>query len=181
MARMRRPELGKSMRLVPLLLTLCVLLAPPPAHAQDSGRVDHFIDFRARPGALWGHTFILYGRVDERGRPIELYHAGLYPDDGRIGLIVGTLVPVRAAVRAVPEDFSETPNAIYRRTLSAAQYARLKATVSRIRANDRGWHMLMHNCNSFAHRVAQSVGLHTPPTLLVPNAWVRTLRAMNEP
>lgn len=168
------------MRPVPLLLALCVLFAPPPAHAQDRGRVDHFVDFRARPGALWGHTFILYGRVDGHGRPTELYRAGLYPDDGRIGLIVGTLMPVRAAVRAVPEDFSETPSAIYRRTLSPAQYARLKATVSRIRATDRGWHMFMHNCNSFADMVAQSVGLHTPPTLLVPNAWVRALKAMNE-
>jgi hypothetical protein len=171
---------GLAMRPVPFFLALCIALAPPPLRAQESGRFDHFIDFRARPGAMWGHTFILYGRVDERGKPVELVRAGLYPDDGRAGLMLGTVVPVRAAVRAVPGDFSETPSAIYRRTLSSAQYARLKATVARIRATDHGWHMLMHNCNHFADRVAQSLGLYTPPNILVPNAWVRALKAMNE-
>ena len=174
------------MRHAPLFLALCVALAPLPLRAQNTGdataagRFDHFIDFRARPGAMWGHTFILYGRVDGRGRPVELHRAGLYPDDGQAGLILGTFVPVRAAVRAVPDDFSETPSAIYRRTLSPAQYARLKSTVTRIRANDHGWHMLAYNCNHFADRVAQSLGLHTPPNFLVPNAWVRALKAMNE-
>jgi len=172
------------MRLAPLLLphflASCIALATLPACAQDSGRYNHFIDFRARPGALWGHTFILYGRVDERGQPVELYRLGLYPDDGRPGLILGTFVPVRAAVRGVPDDFSETPSAIYRRTLSPAQYARLKATVNHIRANDHAWHILAHNCNHFANTVARSIGLYTPPNILVPNAWVRALKAMNQ-
>ena len=114
------------------------LRAQNTGDATAAGRFDHFIDFRARPGAMWGHTFILYGRVDGRGRPVELHRAGFYPDDGQAGLILGTFVPVRAAVRAVPDDFSETPSAIYRRTLSSAQYARLKSTVTRIRANDHG-------------------------------------------
>jgi hypothetical protein len=171
---------GLVMRLAPLL-ALCIALASIPARAQDAaGRFNHFIDFRARPGAMWGHTFILYGRVDERGRPVELVHAGLYPDDGQVGLIFGTLVPVRAKVRAVHGDFSETPSAIYRRPLSPAQYARLKATVAYLRANDRSWHMLTHNCNDFGREVAQSLGLYTPPGILVPNAWVRALKAMNE-
>jgi hypothetical protein len=167
------------MRPAPLLFALCIALASSSVRAQDGGRIDHFIDFRARPGALWGHTFILYGRLGG-GRPVELHRAGLYPDGGRQGLIVGTFVPVPARVRAVPGDFSETPSAIYRRPLTAAQYAKLKATVAHLRATDRGWHMLMYNCNGFADTVAQSLGLHTPPTLLVPNAWVRALKAMNE-
>jgi hypothetical protein len=161
------------MRPAPLLLALCLMV--PAAGA----RADHFIDFRARPGALVGHTFILYGRVDERGRPLELHRAGLYPDEGNPALIFGTLVPVLAAVRAVPDDFSETPSAIYRVTLSAARYAQLKATVAHLRKNDHAWHMLTNNCNTFADMVAQSLGLATPPNLLVPNAWVRALKAMN--
>jgi hypothetical protein len=171
------------MRPAPLLIALSCLvsvLACAGADAQDTaGRIGHFVDFRARPGALWGHTFILYGRVDGRGRPIELHRAGLYPDDGRAGLVLGSVVPVRATVGAVPGDISETPNAIYRRPLSAVQYARLKALVARMRANERGWHMLMFNCNHFADAVAQSLGLATPPNILVPNAWVRALKSMN--
>ena len=176
------------MRLMPLrvaryLLTLCCLalsmFAPASALAQSGGAV-HFIDFRSRPGALWGHTYILYGRVDASGRPAELHRGGLYPDDGHAGLILGTFVPVRAAVRAIPDDYAETPNAIYRRRLSPTQYMRLKATVARIRATDRDWHMLTHNCNNFADAVARSLGLYTPPNILLPNAWVRALKAMNE-
>lgn len=177
------------MRPAPLVLALCIALcavvAPPllaPLAAQDAAaRHSHFIDFRARPGAMVGHTFILYGRIDRNGHAAELVRAGLYPDDGSTGLIFGTLLPVPARVRAVPDDYSETPSAIYRRALTPAQYARLKATVRHLRANDHVWHMLTHNCNDFAAIVAQSLDLATPPPVLVPNAWVRALKAMNEP
>ena len=164
-----------------LLIALsCLMWTLPHAYAQqNTDRTTHFVDFRSRPGALWGHTFIVYGRVDERGRLLELHRAGLYPDDGRAGLILGTFVPVPATVQAVPDDVSITPNAIYRRQLSARDYTRLKAAVRQMRANERAWHMLMFNCNDFGIAVAQHLGLATPPNLLVPNAWVRALKAMN--
>jgi hypothetical protein len=167
--------------LLPLLAALCcVTSAPVIAHAQDSGGgAQHFVDFRARPGALLGHTFIVYGRFDPRGQPVELGRVGLYPDDGYAGLIVGGLVPVRAGVRAVPEDFSETPSASYRRMLGARDYARLEAVVARLRADHRRWHMLAHNCNDFGIAIARELGLAAPPSFLVPNAWVRALAALN--
>ena len=167
-----------GMRVLPLLIGLVVLSSCADARAQSAGSA--FVDFRSRPGALWGHTFIVYGRVDGRGRAVEMHRAGLYPDDGRAGLIFGTFVPVSAQVRAVPEDYSEKPSALYRRQLSPIEYARLKSTVTRLRANERAWQMLMFNCNHFADAVAQSLGMQTPPNLLVPNAWVRALKAMNE-
>jgi hypothetical protein len=63
---------GNGMRPAPLLVALSLIVtAPDAARAQDvsreTGREQRFVDFRARPGALWGHTFILYGRVDQRG------------------------------------------------------------------------------------------------------------------
>ncbi len=172
------------MRPAPLLVALSLIVpALAPARAQDvsrdTGREQRFVDFRARPGALWGHTFILYGRVDPRGQRIELHRAGLYPDDGQSGLILGSFVPVSATVRAVRDDFTEMPSAIYRRKLSAAEYARLKATVARLRANEHRWHMLMYNCNDFSQDVAHALGLRTPPSILVPNAWVRALKVLN--
>ena len=111
---------------------------------------------------------------------VELERAGLYPEDGRAGLIAGTLVPVNARVQAVPDDFTERPSAIYRRRLSAADYARLQAKVARMRDNERAWHMMMFNCNDFGIAIAHELGLDTPPAMLVPNAWVRALTAMNE-
>ncbi len=167
------------MRFAPLFVALCCLAAVVPSARAQEARTGHFVDFRARPGALWGHTFIVYGRIDANGRAIEVNRAGLYPDDGQAGLILGTFVPVRATVQAVPDDFSEAPSAIYRRSLSAAGYARLKAKVAQMRGNERAWHLLMFNCNDFGIAIARELGLAAPPAVLVPNAWVRALKTMN--
>ena len=165
------------MRFAPLIVALCCLVASPSG-AQET-RSGHFVEFRARPGALWGHTYIVYGRTDGRGRAVESHRAGLYPDGGRAGLVMGSFVPVAARVQAVPGDYSERPSAIYRRSLSAVQYARLKRAVAQLRARERAWHMVMFNCNDFGIAVARDLGLSAPPNILVPNAWVRALAAMN--
>ena len=171
------------MRPAPLLVALCLLVGASPARARRTrapAAREHFIDFRARPGALWGHTFIVYGRVDERGQPLELHRAGLYPDDGRPGLILGIFVPVPATVRAVP-----------RRLLRDAERD-LPAHAQR-RANTRGSRPRWRGCaptsgpgtcccttaTTSRIAVAHALGLATPPNFLVPNAWVRALRAMN--
>ncbi len=177
------------MRGLPLILAAAIGLAalPAPHAGAQPGAAQpgiaherRFVDFRSRPGALWGHTYIVYGRIGPDGRPAELHTAGLYPDGGREGLIAGSLVPVPARVRAVPGDYRERPNAVYRRSLSRGDYARLKAAVRHARDRERHWHMLMHNCNAFAVYVAEAIGLSTPPSLLLPNAFVRALAAMND-
>ncbi len=165
------------MRVVPLIAAL-FCLAIPSADAQPP-RAGHFVEFHARPGALWGHTFIVYGRRDADGRAVETHRMGLYPEGGRAALVMGTFVPVAARVQAVPGDYSERPSAIYRRNLTAAQYAHLKRTVSHLREHERAWHMVMFNCNDFGIVVARELGLTAPPNMLVPNAWVRALAAMN--
>ena len=168
-------NIGHAVRAL-IVALLCVFAAP--AQAQDA-RGRHFVDFRARPGALWGHTFIVYGRIDANGRAHEVGRAGLYPDDDHAGLIAGTLVPVNARVQAVPGDFSERPSAIYRRHLSDADYARLQAKLARMRGDERAWHLMLFNCNHFGIAIARELGLAAPPAVLVPNAWVRALAAMN--
>ena len=167
------------MRFAPLFVALCCFAAAVPSARAQDGRSGHFVDFRARPGALWGHTFIVYGRIDAGGRALEVARAGLYPDDGRMGLIAGTFMPVDARVQAVPDDFAERPSVIYRRRLSAADYARLRAKVARMRGGERTWHLVMFNCNDFCIAIARELGLAAPPAMLVPNAWVRALAAMN--
>ena len=174
------------MRPAPLFILSCWLAALAPACAQDAahdtppaGRIEHFVDFRARPGALVGHTFIVYGRVDARGMPVEIARVGFYPDGEQTGLIVGSLVPVRGRVRAVAGDFTQPASAIYRRRLSAAEYSRVKTMVARLRAREHTWHIVTHNCNDFGIAIARELGLITPPNLLVPNAWVRALAALN--
>lgn len=137
------------------------------------------MDFRSRPGHLLGHTIIVYGRLNDRGRPVEVHYAGLYPTDGQTGLIVGSVLPVDATVRVVKEDISEATTAVYRRKLTPTQYRVLRKAIRREQARETHWHLLFFNCNDFAVRIAEALGLRTPPTLLLPRAFVTELRVMN--
>lgn len=139
----------------------------------------YFIDFRARRGALFGHTFIVYGRVGADGQPLEAEYAGNYPADGRRGLIVGSVIPVRTIIGSVKGDLTDPATIIYRRKLTAAQFARVKAAVRHMRAQDHYWHLVFFNCNDFAVEIARSIGLSSPPSWLVPHAYITALRAMN--
>jgi hypothetical protein len=150
-----------------------------PAPAQSPA--DYFIDFRSRPGYLFGHTFIVYGRLDAHGQPSAAHLAGIYPIDGQAGLIIGSVIPVRASVRAVQDDFRERPTNIYRRRLSAAEYDRLLRVVGAARRSDHSWDLLFKNCNDFAIEVAKGIGLAAPSSWLMPYYFVGWLRLLNGP
>jgi hypothetical protein len=143
-------------------------------------RTGYFIEFRSRPDYLFGHTYIVYGRLDGRGRPAEIRYAGRYPLDGERGLVIGSFIPVPASVHAVKDDYRRQPTNVYRRRLSPQQFARLIGLVRRLRADDRWWNLLFANCNDFAITVARGLGMRTPPSWLLPKDFVARLRAMNE-
>ena len=48
-----------------------------------------------------------------------------------------------------------------------------------MRDDERAWHLMLFNCNDFGIAIAHELGLAAPPAMLVPNAWVRALAAMN--
>ena len=171
------------MRPAPLFLALCLALsALLPARAQDAragGRVDYFIDFRARSSGMIGHTYIIYGRIDSSGRMLEVHHAGFYPrDEYHESPILGVAL-VSGYVTLKPENPRELPNMIYRRRLTAQQYALVHATVHDLKQSKPLWHLMMNNCNDFAATVAHSIGMVTPPSLLTPHMFVRAMRAIN--
>jgi hypothetical protein len=141
----------------------------------------YFVDFRSRPGYLFGHTYIVYGRLDDHGRPIKTHYAGIYPLDGQPGLIIGSVIAVPASVRGVLDDYKEPPSNIFRLRLSPAQYARLTNLVRQAKASDREWNLLFANCNDFAIDIAQGMGMYTPPSWLLPEVFIDGLRAMNTP
>jgi len=162
-----------------LVLALVMLV---PARAQQASRQasSYFIDFRSRPAYLFGHSFIVYGRLDGRGHPIESHREGIYPLDGQAGLIMGSAVfPVPASVRAVDGDYHERASNIYRRRLSRAEYERLLWVVRGLRASDREWNLLFKNCNDYAIEVAKGLGLTAPPSWLPPYYFVDALRLLN--
>jgi hypothetical protein len=157
------------------------LASPAPAQPRAGDRTAYFVDFRSRPGYFFGHTFVVYGRLDASGRPFDTHVAGIYPTDGQAGLIVGSLIPVQASVRGVHEDFKERPNNIYRKRLSAAQYAKLTHVVRGLRRSEREWDLLFKNCNDFAIAVAKRMDMTTPPSWLPPYLFVGGLRTLNSP
>jgi hypothetical protein len=154
--------------------------APAPAQPRGASVAGYFVDFRSRPAYLFGHSFIVYGRLDNRGKPVGTHLAGIYPIDGQAGLIMGSAVfPVRASVRAVHGDYQERPSNIYRRRLTAAQYARLLRVVNGLRRSEREWNLLFKNCNDFAIEVAKGMDMTTPPSWLPPYYFVAGLRMLN--
>jgi hypothetical protein len=140
----------------------------------------YFVDFRSRPGYLFGHTFIVFGQIDKRGRLIHTRYAGNYPIDGQRGLILGSLISVPSSVRGVREDYKERPTNIYRRRLTLAEFAKLKRVVNHLRASERRWNLLFQNCNDFAIEVAHGMGMETPLSWLPPSAFIDGLREMNK-
>jgi hypothetical protein len=149
-----------------------------PADARLTG-APYFVDFRARRGAVFGHTFVVYGRLNASGKPLDAEYAGNYPADGQLGLIVGSVIPVRTIIGSVKDDLSAPATIIYRRKLTAAQFVRLKAAVRHVRATEHYWHLMFFNCNDIAVEATKSIGLRSPSPWLIPHAYVTALRAMN--
>ncbi len=162
-----------------VLLALLAVGAAHADHKPPQGRAGYFVDFRSRPAYLFGHSFIVYGRLDERGKPVETHRAGIYPIDGQAGLIMGSVWPVRASVRGVDEDYKERASNSYRRRLSAAQYAKLLRVVGGLKRSEREWNLLFKNCNDFAIEVAKGMDMTTPPSWLPPYYFVDGLRLLN--
>jgi hypothetical protein len=180
----RRPHAARR-----ACVTACVLLAtaawglaglPACAQTRAHSQPGYFVDFRSRPGYLFGHSYIVYGRLNERGRPVNTHLAGIYPIDGQAGLILGSVLPVRASVRGVEDDYKERPSNSYRRRLDAAQYARLVRVVGGLKKSEREWDLLFKNCNDFSIAVAKGMDMTTPPSWLMPYYFVDGLRLLND-
>jgi len=153
--------------------------APACAAKRAPERAGYFLEFRSRPGYLFGHSYIVYGRLNERGKPYDTHLAGIYPTDGQAGLIMGSLLPVRASVRGVEDDYKERPSNAYRRRLTAAQYARLVHLVNGLKRSEREWDLLFKNCNDFSIAVAKGMDMTAPPSWLTPKYFVDGLRLLN--
>ena len=80
-----------------------------------------------------------------------------------------------------PSDGKHPPSAIYRYYLNARSYERLVGTVARMRKARPAWDLLFFNCNAFTAKVARSIGLRAPSSLILPNHFIRRLYLMNGP
>ncbi len=151
------------------------------AEASASTGKQYFIDFRARYALSYGHTFVVFGRLNEHGQEIQAEVAGLAPkSDNPAVYTLGHIVPVESSTGWTDGDTEyEYLTAIWRVMLTKPEYDKVVADIRRLQARLPFWHAVLYNCNSFAGDVAVSMGYRGNFHWLTPRNYVTSLRKMN--
>jgi len=152
----------------------------PPQPVDPRGR--YYVEFRSRWLALYGHTYVVYGRLDASGKPLDQHFVALYPRGGYLGLAAGSLpVMVPATTKPVWGDSEYDTLAVYRQPIDAAQYEKIENFVYQTRSHQNSWNLYTVNCNYFAGQIAELVGLKVPPlSAQVAPLYVKELQALNQ-
>ncbi len=147
--------------------------------SQDGTRP--FIEFRSRYALSYGHTFVVFGRLNGRGEMIDPEVAGLAPKSHAEAMYtVGHFVPVPSSTGWTDGDLEdEYISANWRVMLSEAEYKDTVAKIRKLQASSPVWHAALYNCNAFVGDIARSMGYRVPFHLLMPQEFVTTLREMN--
>lgn len=141
----------------------------------------YYIEFRVATIGTYGHSYVAYGRLDARGRPVGTRYTDLHPMGNYAVMAVGHVLPVPANTAWDPQVAALPVASSYRRKLTVAQYRALLAAIARERANGPPvWNAVGNNCNHYVGRLATAVGLRVPSGLLASYLFVPQLRAMNE-
>lgn len=172
----------------------CVMLAAfpsPSAHAAKTtdtifladrttqGGGGYFVEFRARRGQyFFGHSFILYGRLNTQGKIVEAHEVGFFPDGDNYQMAL--FVPVHGLVAGQKSDIKFASTAIYRRYLTADVFQRLAAKVRQIQTANPAYSFLFYDCNNFLGEVAKSIDLKASSSLMLPLDYIVQLRDLND-
>ncbi len=148
--------------------------APPAGH-------DYYIDFRARHALTYGHSFVMFGRLDARGRQLSREVAGLHPatDDPRV-YMAGHIIWVPSETGPSDGDLEdEYLAAKYRVHLTKDQYDRVVAHIRQLQARSTMWHAVFYNCSAFVGDIARFMGFSHPSSLEFPENFINNMKAMN--
>ncbi len=155
--------------------------AQPRQTSKLAGR--YFVDFRARTAASYGHAFLWYGRLNERGKVGLIEVAGLHPaSDSPVPYILGHLVPVPAETGKSYGDLDEQYlTANYRVYLKEADAKRMFAYIKHKQETSPLWLAGIYNCTAFLADIAGYMGLRTPATAtwMYPEDFINNLRDLN--
>jgi hypothetical protein len=141
----------------------------------------YYIEFRSRYALSYGHTFVMFGRLNARGEIATKEVAGLHPKgDGPELWTVGHVTFVPAETGPSDGDLEdEYVSARYRIELSEAEYNRVLAHIRHKQANSPLWHAALYNCNLWTGEIAQFMGLKTPHHWLRPQEFIKGIKEMN--
>ena len=132
---------------------------------KDAGR--YFVEFRSRYALSYGHTFLVHGRLNQKGEIDELSAknvAGFNPaGQGSELWMVGHVVPVPADTGPSDGDLEEEyVSARFRVYLTEAEYSRFYAHLKEKQASNAMWHDATYNCNVCVGQIAEFMGLQAP-------------------
>ena len=147
--------------------------------SQKEGR--HFIEFRSRYALTYGHTYVIFGRLDGAGQMIDREVAGLAPaSNSAVPYVLGHYIPVPAETGESDGDLDDRfRSASWRVMLSEAEYNKVVAYIRKLKARSHFWQATVNNCNAFVGDIARSMGYKTPGIWLRPQQYVTKLREMN--
>jgi hypothetical protein len=149
----------------------------------------YFIEFRARSDIVYGHLYVVYGRVNEHDEIVERHIAGLHPtgdakncsDCSLLNWTLGHVIFVPSDPGASEGDLKEKyVTARYRVWMDRAHYQELGAYIRKLQHDNPMWNALWNNCVEFGRSIAGHMGLKMPLFVwLEPKEFVTELREMN--
>jgi len=150
--------------------------------AKDAGQP--YIEFRSRYALSYGHTFVVFGRLNARGEVGEIKPdmvAGLHPAGAGSELwTIGHAVPVPAETGPSDGDLEEEyVSNRFRVVLTEEQYAKLVAHIRHKQASSPMWHAALYNCNLWTGEIAQYLGLKTGFHWLKPADYIQKIKDLN--
>lgn len=160
---------------------------PAPAHvAVRSERKPYFIEFRSRSAMSYGHTFLVFGKLNAKGDIGKITAdqvAGLSPfTENPWPWMIGHVVPVPAATGATDGDTEDIYiTARFRVLLTKAEYDDDVAYIKKLQKRSPVWDAVFYNCNAWVGLVAEHMGLKIPASsLLYPEDYISELGKLND-
>jgi hypothetical protein len=150
---------------------------------KDAGR--YFVEFRSRYALSYGHTFLVHGRLNQKGEIGQLSEknvSGFHPaGQGSELWMVGHVVPVPAETGPSDGDLEEEyVSARFRVYLTEAEYARFAAHLAEKKASVAMWHAATYNCNLWVGQIARYMGLQAPTShWLYPADYINEMKRLN--
>lgn len=146
---------------------------------QGEGR--YFIEFRSRYALTYGHSYVIFGRLNKAGQMIDKDVAGLHPaSNSAVPYVLGHYIPVPAETGASDGDLEDRyRSASWRVMLTESEYRKVVAFIRKLQARSRFWQATVYNCNAFVGEIARSMGYKTPGIWLRPQQYITKLRQVN--
>ena len=141
----------------------------------------YFIEFRSRYALSYGHSYVIFGRMNEAGEMVGPEVAGLHPKSkSAVPYVLGHFLPVPSETGWSDGDLEEQyRSASWRVMLNKAQYTKVVAYIRQMQESSPVWNASVYNCNAFAADIAKSMGYKTPAIWLRPQQFMTQLREMN--